>query len=433
MAQEIELKFIVNHEAVDALRDHLNTLGGEHHAPGQLLNIYYETEDNWLRKHDMGLRIRGDKGRYEMTMKIAGRVTGGLHQRPEYNVPLNEPSLDLAQFPSEVWPDGELPVGLASRVQPLFRTDFEREKWLLDVDGSQIEIALDRGEVKAGEFAEPICELELELLRGETRAVLKLANQLVNQTGLRQGSLSKAARGYHLAQGNVPREIKPTVVLKAPAKACVEQGLEASLELALAQWQYHEELWIRGNEKAKQDVLAAMGLVRHTLMLFGGIVPRKASAHLRDLLTQSEATIASAVSAVTAVYTTQTAMAKLALTEWLVTKAWQPFLDAKAQGKMADSFKRFADIHLSRTAAELKSVFGQPLGDKYRDQLPRLRRDIDTVLLLAGYYDAAVVQAWLENWQGLLHAIATGQHIEIEHFRNEANNQEPFWLHSGKR
>lgn len=26
-----------------------------------------------------------------------------------------------------------------------------------------------------------------------------------------------------------------------------------------------------------------------------------------------------------------------------------------------------------------------------------------------------------------------GQRIEIEHFRNEANNQEPFWLHSGKR
>lgn len=433
MAQEIELKFIVNHEAVDALRGHLNALGGEHHAPGQLLNIYYETEDNWLRKHDMGLRIRGDKGRYEMTLKIAGRVTGGLHQRPEYNVPLNEPLLDLAQLPSEVWPNGEMPADLASRVQPLFRTDFEREKWLLEVDGSQIEIALDRGEVKAGEFAEPICELELELLSGETRAVLKLANQLVNQTGLRQGSLSKAARGYHLAQGNVPREIKPTTVLKAPAKASVEQGLEASLELALAQWQYHEELWVRGNEKAKQEVLAAMGLVRHTLMLFGGLVPRKASAHLRDLLTQSEATIASAVSAVTAVYTTQTAMAKLALTEWLVTKAWQPFLDVKAQGKMADSFKRFADIHLSRTAAELKSVFGQPLGDKYRDQLPRLRRDIDTVLLLAGYYDAVVVQAWLENWQGLLHAIATGQHIEIEHFRNEANNQEPFWLHSGKR
>ena len=34
-----------------------NTLG-EHHAPSQLLNIYYETPDAWLRGHDMGLRIR---------------------------------------------------------------------------------------------------------------------------------------------------------------------------------------------------------------------------------------------------------------------------------------------------------------------------------------------------------------------------------------
>ncbi len=77
----------------------------------------------------------------------------------------------------------------------------------------------------------------------------------------------------------------------------MEQGLEAALELALAQWQYHEELWVRGNDAAKEQVLAAIGPVRHTLMLFGGIVPRKASTHLRDLLTQCEATIASAVSA----------------------------------------------------------------------------------------------------------------------------------------
>ena len=433
MAQEIELKLIVAQDGVETLREQLNALEAKHTPAGQLLNIYYETADNWLRRHDMGLRIRGDQGRYEMTLKIAGRVVGGLHQRPEYNIPLDKPELALERLPAEVWPQGELPTALAEHVQPLFSTDFYREKWLVEVDGSQIEIALDQGEVKAGEFAEPICELELELLSGDTRAVLKLANQLVSQTGLRQGSLSKAARGYHLAQGNPAREIKPTTILHVAAKADVEQGLEAALELALAQWQYHEELWVRGNDAAKEQVLAAIGLVRHTLMLFGGIVPRKASTHLRDLLTQCEATIASAVSAVTAVYSTETAMAKLALTEWLVSKAWQPFLDAKAQSKMSDSFKRFADIHLSRHAAELKSVFCQPLGDRYHDQLPRLTRDIDSILLLAGYYDPVVAQAWLENWQGLRHAIATGQRIEIEHFRNEANNQEPFWLHSGKR
>ena len=58
---------------------------------------------------------------------------------------------------------------------------------------------------------------------------------------------------------------------------------------------------------------------------------------------------------------------------------------------------------------------------------------IDSMVLLSGAYDGVKAQAWLENWQGLKHAIETRQHIEIEHFRNEAISQEPFWLHSGKR
>lgn len=169
MAQEIELKFIVNPAALDALRDKLNALPGEHSDPRQLLNIYYETADKLLRRHDMGLRIRGDAGRYEMTMKIAGRVTGGLHQRPEYNVELSKPELDLALLPAEVWPEGLDVAALQTEVQPLFSTDFEREKWVVTQGTSRIELALDRGEVKAGEHREPICELELELLSGKPR------------------------------------------------------------------------------------------------------------------------------------------------------------------------------------------------------------------------------------------------------------------------
>ena len=433
MAQEIELKFIVEKDSVDALRQHLHTLSGEHHEPVQLLNIYYETPDNWLRRHDMGLRIRGANGRYEMTMKIAGRVVGGLHQRPEYNIDISKPELELDRFPAEVWPEGLLPEALSGQVQPLFSTDFSRQKWLVNEGKSRIEIALDLGDVKAGEYQEPLCELELELVDGDVNDVLKLAHKLVNQSGLRQGSLSKAARGYHLAAGDAPRLLKETTILHVAPKASVEQGMEAALELALTQWQYHEELWARNVKNAKSHVLAAIGLVRHTLALFGGIVPRKASAHLRDLLTQTETLMLSDVSAQTAIYSPQTAAAKLSLTEFLVTRGWRSFLDAKAQTKIAENFKRFADTHLSRHAAELKTTFAYPLGDQYGDQLPRLARNIDSMLLLSGAYDSAKTQAWLENWQGLKHAIETRQHIEIEHFRNVAISREPFWLHSGKR
>ncbi|MFU0873232.1 inorganic triphosphatase [Kluyvera sichuanensis] len=433
MAQEIELKFIVDNAGVETLRNHLQTLNAEHTPPAQLQNIYYETADNWLRRHDMGLRIRGDNGRYEMTMKIAGRTVGGLHQRPEYNIDISTPELALDKLPAEVWPNGEMPQGLAEQVQPLFSTDFFREKWVIAQGKSRIEVALDLGDVKAGEHQEAICELELELLSGETADVLTLAKQLAETGLLRQGSLSKAARGYHLAQGNEDRVIKPLTILSLPPKATVGQALEAALEKALAHWQYHEELWLRGNKKAKVEVLNAQGLVRHILTLFGGIVPRKASAALRDGLTQVDALMASDASAHDAVFSRETALTKLAYTEWLVLRGWEAFLDAKAEAKLADSFKRFADIHLSRQAAELRTVFAYPLGDAYADQLPRLKRDINTVQLLAGYYDTEQADRWLANWQGLRHAIETRQHIEIEHFRNEALSVEPFWLHSGKR
>lgn len=83
---------------------------------------------------------------------------------------------------------------------------------------SRIEIALDLGEVKAGEFQEPICELELELLEGDASDVLKLARKLVSQPGLRQGSLSKAARGYHGG-----RECA-TPAERDPDSACCSEG-----------------------------------------------------------------------------------------------------------------------------------------------------------------------------------------------------------------
>lgn len=122
---------------------------------------------------------------------------------------------------------------------------------------SQIEIALDRGEVKTPEHQEAICELELELLSGKTEDVLALAVVAGNRRAA-QGSLSKAARGYHLAQGNDARPVQPFGVLQVAPKASVEQGLEASLENALAHWLYHDEVWSRGNPMAKGEILRAI-------------------------------------------------------------------------------------------------------------------------------------------------------------------------------
>ncbi len=435
MSVEIELKFIVSPAAIASLPERIAAWPNQHSAPQKLTNIYYETADNFLRNHDMGLRIRGFDDSYEMTIKTAGSVVGGLHQRPEYNVAIAKPALALKKFPADIWPEGCKLAPLQKALQPLFRTDFVREKWVVTYGASEIEIGLDQGEVRAGELAEPLCELELELKSGETADLLALAAALAEQGGLRQGSLSKAARGYHLAQGNAERELRPLSVLKPAPKSTVEQGMVAAFELALSHWQYHEELWLRGDKQARRAVMEAIGLIRQALVIFGGLVPRKASTDLRARLTALEPLLVDKTTQPQELcYGTEYLQCKLALTSWLITGAWRPFIDAKSQAKLDGSFKRFSDIMLGRSAAELKEAFTRTLNeDEYQEQLPRLTRQVLAFILLSGAYPDSETGPYIDSWRELQSAIAERRQGWYEASRKQALSHAPFWLNGAVR
>ncbi|MCI1679553.1 MAG: inorganic triphosphatase [Ewingella americana] len=430
MTVEIELKFIATAAAIAELPEQLAQFSSEHSAPQKLTNIYYETADNWMRSHDMGLRIRGFDDQYEMTIKTAGSVVGGLHQRPEYNVELKKPTLKLSAFPKEIWPEGCKVAALQKALLPLFSTNFMREKWVITYQQSEIELGLDQGEVVAGELSEPLAEIELELKSGNTADLLALAALIGQNGGLRQGGLSKAARGYHLAKGNPARESRPLPVFKAAPKATVEQAMEGILALALDQWQYHEELWVRGDKAVRLSVLQAVEAVRQTLVLFGGLIPRKASTELRALLTDLLPALEQKGADAQAVcYSPAYLKCKLALTSWLATQQWKPFIDEKAQKKLDGSFKRFADIMLGRTAADLKEAFGQPLDeDGFRDQLARLKRQIISFHMLAGAYSHEEYSPYINGWLELQQAIIQQQHAWEDSARQHAVMMDAFWL-----
>lgn len=430
MTVEIELKFIAAPEAIAALPGKVSTLKSRHSAPQQLTNIYYETADNTLREQGIGLRIRGFDGQYEMTVKTSGKVVGGLHQRPEYNIPLEEPVLDLARFPAEIWPEGCDVAMLQAELQPLFKTDFMREKWVVTYQQSEIEIALDQGAVQAGELSEPLAEIELELKEGNVADLLHLAAWLGEEGGLRQGGFSKAARGFWLARGNGARKIRPLPVWTPPAKATVEQGMAGVLEQALSHWQYHEELWLRGDKQARHAMIEALGMVRQALALFGGLVPRKATSELRNQFNELEPRLAEPeANAAALCFSADYLKCKLALTRYLANAEWRTFVDEKSRKKLDGSFKRFADIMLSRVAADIKEAFSQPLTDEgYRDQLPRLTRQIIALHLLAGAYPQSAWQGYIENWQALQQSIVQQQQAWLEAARKHAVQQPAFWL-----
>jgi triphosphatase len=210
MEYEIELKLLTNEKAGEAIETKLlPQLDASITQEIQILtNHYFDTPDRTLRQHDIGLRIRGNNQKFEQTLKTAGKSIGGLHQRPEYNVQLDESNNqnvdvpDIRLFPVSAWPKTVDVDDLQTKIETLFSTHFERRIYLLEFsDGDIVELVWDQGEVTSGNKSVPICEIELELKKGSTTSVFNLAKCIVSLMPTSIGIDSKAARGYNLLDG----------------------------------------------------------------------------------------------------------------------------------------------------------------------------------------------------------------------------------------
>ena len=144
MSEETEIKFIVHPDAVAHLAERVAVSGATHYAPQHLMNLYFDTEDLELRRYGIGLRVRGNNDHYEMTAKTAGKIIGGLHQHPEYNIPLPGPELDISLLPTTIWPQG-VAVGQLQQRLVLVRNIFrDRDQVAVVVNRRKRQLRADR-------------------------------------------------------------------------------------------------------------------------------------------------------------------------------------------------------------------------------------------------------------------------------------------------
>lgn len=249
MNAEIELKLFFLPIYQESLINKLDSLDNAvPQGQRRLANGYFDTPDLQLRQWDMGLRVRGYDAHREQTIKTAGQVVGGIHSRPEYNVTIQSDSPDLSLFPTSIWPaDADL-AATQAQLTCIFHTDFYRRAWHVQIDNSVVEVALDIGEITANGQQEALCELEFELLSGDTEALLKLAMQVASVVPVRLGKASKAQRGYRLAgKANKLLDLKALEFLPlAESHDSSSQDLSANcqilLETALERWQLLESM-----------------------------------------------------------------------------------------------------------------------------------------------------------------------------------------------
>lgn len=288
---EIELKFILPEQQISAFKQAIinSHYQFEDRGEAQLGNAYYDTEEQVLRQWDIGLRTRtveraGKAKQAEQTVKLAGQDVAGLQQRPEYTLPLviNQETdaifANLELFDSDIWPQGFSAKQINANLVKVFATEFCRHTWHIRLaSGALVECVLDRGHVQAefdGELVEQvICEFELELLEGQVASLFELAHYFSSKVSAKLGYLSKAARGYQLAQGRTNR-IANLANVELSSSGKLEQALIKSLSYGLNFIQLNELVFAKEHRpKAFRRILDGVSLIIQTLTLFSPYLP----------------------------------------------------------------------------------------------------------------------------------------------------------------
>ena len=234
-----------------------------------LYNEYYDTENAFFGQRQMGFRVRSRNQQFEQTVKTKGKVEGGLHQRPEYNVKLDSAEPDLTKFDPQIWGENFDVKALNDKLQGLFSTHFERVTYEISASDFSLELVFDTGEVRRKEDTLPICEIELELVRGEPVALFNIAQQLIMHVPCRLSNVTKAARGYQLLHAQSPQIKHFPAFLPVQISDTSEQAFCKTIDFALSHWQHHQQIYaLTSNRKALHEIYDSILTLLQGLALY---------------------------------------------------------------------------------------------------------------------------------------------------------------------
>lgn len=210
---EIELKLCLTPEFLANFSQHFSAFNNNFHEEIQLISTYFDRADLALSQQKAIVRTRESRqngeSQFSQTVKLKGTVSGGVHNHPEINTPLENNALNFQKFAenSSLALPSILHAGEEKHFQPLFCTNFQRKTWLVPFNDSEIEVALDVGSVRAGNQTTPLAELECELKQGDPLDLIAFVFQHIEENGAVLCGINKAKRGYALALGQTPAPV----------------------------------------------------------------------------------------------------------------------------------------------------------------------------------------------------------------------------------
>lgn len=203
MATEIEIKLAVPSPAMmeQILADpQLTQYMLDPLTTRRMRTTYYDTPDGALQARRWTLRLRDEGGTHVAAMKTPNASSGtGMYTRREWQCRATQIDEALERLVEQGAPAELLRLTNGVALEPICEAEFDRRSACLYLpDGVRIELDADVGTLRGGANTCPLCEVELELLFGESEALLPISRRLAETYGLAEEPRSKFQRAIAL-------------------------------------------------------------------------------------------------------------------------------------------------------------------------------------------------------------------------------------------
>ena len=279
-SREIELKLELEPGSSGLLARHPLLAGGPAKTADQV-STYYDTPQGAIRAAGFSLRVREARGKFIQTVKQSDGPAAGLFDRSEWEREIAGADIDFDAA-------AETPLGEVlgkknrKRLEPLIRVEVRRSVWNVHTDTGEIELILDEGTVTGGGNSQTIAEVEIELKRGAASELIELARELGRVAPLRLGVLTKAERGYRLAEGSAGKVLKAEPIELRPGMSAAE-GFAAIAYACLRHFRINEDIVVARQDPASlHQARVAMRRLRSAFTLFRPVIADEAYQRLRE-------------------------------------------------------------------------------------------------------------------------------------------------------
>jgi triphosphatase len=239
MQRELELKVELSKSDVERLGGEL-PVGDLAVGPAEtkkLRTVYFDTPKHDLHAAGISLRLRRQNGGWLQTVKADQHVVDGVSNPVELEAPVAGEQPDLAKIADKKIKRVIQKAVQGTTLHPVFETIVRRTTRKIKAQGSEIELAVDDGAVRAGQATRELREAELELKAGTAEGLLLAAEKLLGDHELKLSTRSKAERGYRLALGKKGANAEPEKARPAriTCKNSCAEAFSAILESATRQ------------------------------------------------------------------------------------------------------------------------------------------------------------------------------------------------------